>query len=199
MARSFTDAVGYLVRSLVRQAMGMDVGSVRAANQAAPTGTQTDEFATVLIHTAQPVGWPDPVLANAEPGDPGDVSYADDQLMDFSASVQFFRTAAGDGAGIAASDMSAFDKAARLSRRLLLPPYLQLAQTYGLGFAGASAATNVAAVVDSTYESRGQVDIDFYVVDREQIFLAAYDVARIELMVAQASGHTDTRTLEVTP
>jgi len=49
MADNYLDAVGYLVRSLVRQACGMAANSVRPANQAYPTGDENDEFATVLI------------------------------------------------------------------------------------------------------------------------------------------------------
>ena len=46
---TFTDALGFLVRYLVRTAYAMPANSVRPANQAAPTGAEGDEFATVLI------------------------------------------------------------------------------------------------------------------------------------------------------
>jgi len=49
MAASFIDAVGYLVRYLVRSACGMAANSVRPANQAYPKGDEAAEFATVLI------------------------------------------------------------------------------------------------------------------------------------------------------
>lgn len=49
MADNYLDAVGFLVRYLVRSACGMAANSVRPANQAYPTGDENDEFATVLI------------------------------------------------------------------------------------------------------------------------------------------------------
>lgn len=51
MGINFTEALGYLVRKLIRQAYGMPANSVRPANQAAPTGAVDTEFATVLINT----------------------------------------------------------------------------------------------------------------------------------------------------
>lgn len=49
MARSYTDAVGLLVRYLIRNVYGMAEGSVRPANQGYPVGAPDVEFATVLI------------------------------------------------------------------------------------------------------------------------------------------------------
>lgn len=49
MARTYEDAVGFLVRYLVRNAMGMPANSVRPAKQAHPVGTPAAEFATVNI------------------------------------------------------------------------------------------------------------------------------------------------------
>ena len=47
--RSYSDAVGLLVRYLIRNAYGMADGSVRPANQGYPVGAPDAEFATVLI------------------------------------------------------------------------------------------------------------------------------------------------------
>ena len=49
MARTFTDALGFLVRYLVQQAYSLPDNSVRPANQKVPTGAEGDEFATVLV------------------------------------------------------------------------------------------------------------------------------------------------------
>ena len=48
-AWTYGDAVGFLVRYLVRNAMGMATNSVRPSNQPSPTGGQDAEFATVHI------------------------------------------------------------------------------------------------------------------------------------------------------
>ena len=175
MARSFTDAVGFLVRYLVQQAYNMPANSVRPANQKAPTGAEGDEFATVLITT---MGSDFGTASRSYTDDPTADSTLEIETIDnryvFHASIQFFRhaTPANDAMGLSPFAMGAFDKATRLVSRLGASDMLDLMATMNMGIETCSPARNLAALVDGMrWEDRGSVDVTFTIPNSETILL----------------------------
>lgn len=154
------DAINRAVRDLVRTVMGMPDGSVRPADQMAPAGGQTTEIATVNIISTSEIGWAAQGQVDAEDG----TSVASvDQLDEVVASVQFFRSPTKDAAGKATYSNAAFDRAKRLGARLQLPTSVAAMSDAGLGLLRVGHARNLAALADSIWESRGQIDLVFNV------------------------------------
>lgn len=147
------DDINKTLRQFVRETLGMPENSVRKANQKAPTGKQTDQFATVLITLVDPVGQDDRLLfeEDAPSLNVTEVVIGQRRLV---ASVQFFR---GD----------AFTKACRLQTLISLSSVVTKAQLVGIGSITASAARNITAVVDADWEERAQIDLEFYLIAKE--------------------------------
>jgi hypothetical protein len=206
MPRSFTDALSYCVRYLIRTAYNMPANSVRPANQALPVGKEAVEFAMVGILTADSdfgtfsLSY-DPVLDDGEPTE--QVTENLDNVYRFTTSIQFFRHTdpAVDTAGLSPFGLGAFDKAARLGVLLASAPMMDLQQQMGIGIEAMSPARNLSALVDGAiWEDRGSVDVTFVVVNRESVLLANVATAEVGLNVAEPGQPTpDTRTIEVNP
>lgn len=242
---NYSDAVGFLVRYLIRSAYSMTDGSVRPANQAHPTGKPDAEFATVLIldddgtiagSIRRTENYTYPAWASTTAYAVGDkvtvssVAYACgvavtggtgpatdtthwavttqstqveetlDVYHEFTASVQFFRHSAPapDGVGLAPIGMGAFDKASRLQSVLMLSPNMELMESLGLMFLGASPARNLAGLVNGAiWEDRGSVDLYFGCSTAESVLLATFASAEILLKAQWPSGHVDSQTIEV--
>ena len=152
--------VNQKVRELVRTVLAMSPDSVRPANQNAPTGTQDQQFATVLITVINPTGWDDSRLEN-EAGPSTNVQESVVGQRHFIASVQFFR---GD----------AYSKACKLRTLLSMSSSIDKLQALGLGFVRAAAAKNLTTVVDTYWEERGQVDLEFHLAAKETVSTATY-------------------------
>lgn len=150
---SSIDDINKTIRTLVRETLGMPENSVRKAKQTAPTGKQTDQFATVLITLVDPVGQDDRIL-EAEDAQSLNVTEIIIGQRRLVASVQFFR---GD----------AYTKACRLQTLISLSSVVAKAQMAGIGSITASAAKNLTAVIDAGWEERAQIDLEFYLVARE--------------------------------
>lgn len=155
------EEVNKRVRKLVREILAMPENSVRPANRNAPaSGPKSDQFATVLITPMGGEGWDDQRFEDL-PGPAKLVRETVQGLRRFSASVQFFR---GD----------AYTKAERLSILLQASGSVSKMQAVGLGLVRVSSARDLTAVVDTFYESRGQIDIEFYLVADEKIDILTY-------------------------
>jgi hypothetical protein len=154
------NAVNKQVRELVRSVLAMPADSVRPANQNAPTGTVDMQFATVLITDIKPTGWDDIRVENeASPSTSLQESVVGQRHM--VASVQFFR---GD----------AYSQACKLRTLLSLSSSIDKLQAAGLGFVRASAAKNLSAVVDTAWEERAQIDLEFHLVVKETVRTPTY-------------------------
>lgn len=154
------DDINKKIRQFVRETLGMSADSVRPANQPAPTGKQTDQFATVLVSLIEPTGEDDRVLAS-EAMPSTNVSETITGQRRLIASVQFFR---GD----------AYTKACRLQTLLSMSGSVDKLQAIGLGLIRASPAKNLPAVVDAGWEARGQIDIEFHLVAKEVQSIPSY-------------------------
>jgi hypothetical protein len=102
-------------------------------------------------------------------------------------------------AGIARYSNAAFDRAARLAQRLQLSSSLALMNELGLSFVTASVPRNLTAIVDGdTWESRGQVDLTFSVVNRETAPLQTVLTVPLTTHSQAPDAAITTRTAEVT-
>jgi hypothetical protein len=201
---SFADACSYLVRKLVGTAYSMATNSVRPAGQAYPTGDEMSEFATVKIMAgpssdfgAWSTTWFNDPTTNSTK-----VVENVESVYRFTASIQFFRHAAPakDAAGRSKFGMSAVDRAARLDVILSSETMMQLQERMGLGIEDVSEPRDISALVDgATWEDRGNVDVTFVIVNREQFLLESFGSLTAEIRVA-SPGQTepDTFPIEVT-
>lgn len=145
--------INKLIRQFVRETLSMPPDSVRPANQTAPTGKQSEQFATVLITLIDSTGEDERRVAN-EATPSLNVAETLTGMRRLIASVQFFR---GD----------AYTKACRLHTLMSMSSTVDRLQGIGLGFIRASSAKNLTAVVDAAFEERGQIDLEFYLVAKE--------------------------------
>ena len=162
------------VRELVRTLLNMPANSVRPANQNAPAGAKTEQFATVLITIIDRTGWDESNLKN-EISPSTNVAETIIGQRKFTASVQFFR---GD----------AYTKAARLGILLQTSSAIGKMQAVGLGLVKVGAATNLTAVVDTFWEERGQIIIEFHLVQVETVSTPTF--GRFPIIT-----HTETSTI----
>jgi hypothetical protein len=116
----------------------------------------------------------------------------------FVASVQFYKSATADSAGAAVKSDSAFRRAARLPRLLGLSANVAMMRAMGLGYLKASPARNLAALVDSRWESRGSVDLTFNVVESESATIQVIETVPLSISLQAPDNSTQTRSFEVT-
>jgi hypothetical protein len=152
--------VNQKVREFVRTVLAMPANSVRPANQNVPTTTVDQQFASVLITLIEPSGWDDSRLENEASPSTNVVESIVGQRR-FVASVQFFRG-------------NAYSQACRLYTLMSMSSSVALLQAAGLGFIRASAAKNLTTVIDTYWEERGQIDLEFYLVAKETASTATY-------------------------
>lgn len=181
-----------IVCGLVRVVMGMPANAVRPADQIMPSGGQVAQFATVKIISISDSGRASSSLVATSPTVTTEVT---DAVKIVVASVQFFRSAAADAAGIARYSRAAFDRAARLRQRLQMSAYVALMRALGLGLLQVGAARDLTALADDTYESRGQIDLTFSFVNRESAVIQTILTAPVTLSLQPGQ----TRAFEVTP
>lgn len=174
------DDINKLIRQFVRETLAMPADSVRPANQSAPTGKETDQFATVLVSLIEPTGEDDRKLQN-EATPSTNVSETITGQRRLVASIQFFR---GD----------AYTKACRLNTLLSMSGSIDKLQAIGLGLIRASPAKNIPAVVDAGWEARGQIDIEFHLVAKEVQSIPSY--GRFPINVSTESSTSVSEVIE---
>ena len=145
------DDINKVIRVLIRGLLAMPDNSVRPANKNAPAGSQADQFATVLVTMVDATGNDDHKQETASSITLTDTS---EGMRVLSASIQFFR---GD----------AYTKACRLRTILTSGAASDKLQAVGLGFVKASAAKNLTGVVDTYWEERGLLEVEFHLIAKE--------------------------------
>ena len=165
--------INKLIRQFVRETLSMPPDSVRPANQTAPTGKQSEQFATVLITLIDSTGEDERRVAN-EAAPSLNVSETIVGPRRLVASIQFFR---GD----------AYMRACRLNTLLSMSSAVDRLQAIGLGFVRASPARNLTAVVDAGWEERAQIDLEFYLVAREVQSIPTYGTFPITVSTESSS------------
>lgn len=147
------DDINKLIRTFIRETLAMPADTVRPANHTAPTGKQTEQFATVLVTVIDETGQDDRKLTNdAAPAQTVTETIVGQRKL--MASVQFFR---GD----------ALTKAIRLKTRMSLSSSADRLAAINLGFVRASQPRNLTAIVDAAWEARAQIDLEFHLLAKE--------------------------------
>lgn len=149
------------IRRLLRTVYGItDIDFFRPADQKAATGTITQQFGTVRIMAMPSEGIDAQVQTNeAEPS--LNVTESVQGVRHITASVQFFR---GD----------AYTKAARLPALMRSSLAMDTCRAQGLGFIRCGSPRNLTQEIDTNFEERGQIDIEFYVIASETVSLPTY-------------------------
>lgn len=160
------------LRQLVRHCTGMAETEVRPANQLGPaTG---DKWATVLIINVRAPGPSFNTWSNVSATQ---VKETEGTHYQCTVSFQFFR-------------QDAVALANKLRDRISLSSALQLMQDLGLGYVSAKPVRNLAGVVNSNWEERAQVDMDFHVVGIEEEVINAF--AKFPVSVTNGNSSTST-------
>ncbi len=159
--------VAQIIRQVIRAALAMPANSVVPEDQLGGAGTEVQHMATVKIVEAPNIGWPSFEYANTDGTPTSTVTEDVDQLKKVMASVNFYRGGAADSAGLAQWTLRAVDDAARIGQLLRLFSNSSLLLGLGLTFVNSSQERDLTRLVGSRWKSRGQVDLTFYVVNRE--------------------------------
>lgn len=157
------------IRTLIRTLLAMPANSVRPADQNAPTGTVTKQHATVKVIYQDATGSDEIRLANAASNNVTETIIGQRLLL---ASVNFYK---GD----------AITKARRLVTLLGSTQAIQLMQQLGLGLVRTTQVRDLTALVDTKWEERGQLDIEFHAIAQEDLSLATYGTFKIDLHHAE--------------
>lgn len=171
------DDINKLIRKFIRETLALPENSVRKANQTAPTGKQSEPFATVLITLIDATGEDDRRLDNeAAPSlNVAETIIGQRRLV---ASIQFFRD-------------DAYTKACRLNALLSMSSSVDKLQAIGLGLVRASPARNLTAVIDSAWEERAQIDLEFHLVAKEVQSIPTYGTFQISVTTESSTTSSE--------
>jgi len=171
------DDINKLIRKFIRETLALPENSVRKANQTAPTGKQSEPFATVLITLIDATGEDDRRLDNeAAPSLNVAETIIGQRLL--VASIQFFRE-------------DAYTKACRLNALLSMSSSVDKLQAMGLGLVRASPARNLTAVIDSAWEERAQIDLEFHLVAKEVQSIPTYGTFPISVTTGSSTTSSE--------
>lgn len=171
------DDINKLIRKFIRETLALPENSVRKANQTAPTGKQSEPFATVLITLIDATGEDDRRLDNeAAPSlNVAETIIGQRRLV---ASIQFFRD-------------DAYTKACRLNTMLSMSGSVEKLQAIGLGFVRASPARNLTAIVDGAWEDRAQIDLEFHLAAKEVQSLPTYGTFPVSVSTGSSTTSSE--------
>lgn len=166
------------LRGFIREVLAMPENSVRPANQNAPAGPKDEQYATVLVTLVESTGQDDYRLENEpESTNINETVLGQRRLV---ASIQFFR---GD----------AYTKACRLRTAVARPSSTDKLNALGFGFVKASAARNLTATVDTYWEERGQIDLEFHLIAQETESVPTF--GRFQTSVSTGSSTTSSEVI----
>lgn len=171
------DDINKLIRKFIRETLALPENSVRKANQTAPTGKQSEPFATVLITMIDATGEDDRRLDN-EAAPSMNVAETIIGQRRLVASIQFFRE-------------DAYTKACRLNALLSMSSSVDKLQAIGLGLVRASPARNLTAVIDSAWEERAQIDLEFHLVAKEVQSIPTYGTFPVSVTTGSSTTSSE--------
>lgn len=171
------DDINKLIRKFIRETLALPENSVRKANQTAPTGKQSEPFATVLITLIDATGEDDRHLDN-EAAPSTNVAETIIGQRRLVASIQFFRD-------------DAYTKACRLNTLLSMSSSVDKLQAMGLGLVRASPARNLTAVIDNAWEDRAQIDLEFHLVAKEVQSIPTYGTFPISISTESSTTSSE--------
>lgn len=161
------------IRELIRVSLGMPVNSVRPANQNAPSGGKSEPYATVLISEYGGGGF-EIITVEDEPAPSNNVLETVDGWRTVSASVQFFRA-------------GALTQARRLGLVLNLSRADELMQLRNLGLVSIGPVMDLTQVIDTYFEERAQVTLEFNVSAVETASVATFGTFPISVTTPAGS------------
>jgi hypothetical protein len=172
------DAVNKSLRTVIRTLLQMPEGSVRKANKDAPTGDLSLAFATVLTNELHSEG---------VDGNSYEDNNVEGQLLENTfgtrrivASVQFFRGAA-------------YSSASRLEALFRTSNGNSLLRQNGLSFIRAGSVLDLSQVVDTYWEARAQVELQFYIPSVEQATVGTFSSIPITIKTEKLSNSTEVK------
>lgn len=168
------------IRRIVRTLMGWPEDSIRKANQNAPTGSKSEPFATVLTTLLPAHQWGVNQITDL---DDTQVKESVAGTYRLSCSIQFFRK-------------DAYRNTVRLRTLLQTSKALELFRAARLGLVSYGPARNLSETVNTLWEERGQIDVDFYIVLGEVAVLPTYNRFVIGV-TTEKDGRTATTAGEV--
>ncbi|TXG97748.1 MAG: hypothetical protein E6R08_06410 [Nevskiaceae bacterium] len=170
------------IRDIVRLATGLVGDAVRPANQDAPAAGQ---YVTVLITTAARRGQDDSLFDPIE-NDDVNVRETATGSRDAMASISFIRG-------------NAKELASKFESRITLGSARVRMQELGIGFVSTSAIRTLSSVVNSAWEDRAQIDLNFTYIDTEVDDVPTFAVFPITIhTVAGPDASPTEQTNEVT-
>lgn len=177
------DTANNAIRSVVQHLMGLPLGSVRPANQSAPTGHVDQPFATVLITDFTPVGQDSRTIRDDGVADQlTEVIQGTRQVI---CDLQMFRA-------------GAYAKLSRLDALLRTDVANMMLQEKGLSFIKCSSARNLSEVVDTYYEERAQVIVEFYIASSETLTIPTFSTVVINIQTEEQTVSREVN-LDVNP
>lgn len=167
------DPLNKTIRALIRQVMGLPANYVRPANSNAPSGAKSAPYATVFLSSTKLMGT-DKRTYEDNVDVPTNLDEMMEGLYSVTASVQFFRG-------------SAFATANNLIQCLQKDSAIEYMQVNNIGFAGGTPARDLSGVVDTYWEARAQVMLNFNIVLRNTETVATYGEFPIAVLSAEGN------------
>lgn len=153
------------VGDVIRTVLAMPDGSVRRANQdGSPAGNQGEDYATTQIITLSPDGRESRTVTNAANNQ---VTEALEGYRTFMLSINFYRPASN---GVD----TAFDRAVRLQTLIRSSLASTLLNAINVGVVSVGSPRDLTAVVDTFFEDRAQMDIEFSTITKETVTLDTF-------------------------
>lgn len=170
------------IRWLIRTALDWPENTVRPAYQNAPTGKNSDFYATVLLTNLTGSGWDANRLAN----DSATAGLKSDTVgqRQATAQIQFYRS-------------GAYKTASALSAILQRQSTIQAMADIGIGLVRVGQVTNVSNVINTTWEEQASVNVDFNVISLETETLDAFTKFPIQIKPESPSGGNPITSIEV--
>lgn len=176
-----TDLVNDKIRKLIRTTLGWEENAVRPAYQNAPTGTNDEPYATVLLTNF--TGGND---ANRQKNDTASTNVISDTVgqRQVTAQIQFYRA-------------GAFKNACAIGGLLESQTSIMKMAEIGLGLVRVGQTTNVSKVINTTWEEQASVNVDFNLISLNSESIESFGRFPIEITPANADGELSTTTIEV--
>lgn len=165
------------IRRVICTVLQQEEGFIRPADQNKPTGDVSALFGTVKLLSIDPIG-PDGSTYKNNEDDDTKVTETIEGIRHLQVSIQFYR------AGAKAM-------AARLKALMQSSIAAQLMADLGLGYIRSGPVTNIAAVTDTKWEERCQLNMEFYVGAEESVDLDIYETIRIQGTVGTLTSNVD--------
>lgn len=168
------DLINQAIRSTIKTVLNYQ-GHIHEANKNVPLGNVDEPFGTVLVHDITPVGQDSRSLQDK--GVEHQLTETIDGSRSVEAYVEFFRA-------------GAITNASRLKALLVSDVNASLLRKNGLSFVRSGEVQNLSQVVDTYWEERAQVILEFYISSVEQLTVATFSSVTINIQLDKTTQNT---------